>query len=441
MAPSDGTIGQDRVALPDWFVLLTLLFMVATEYKFRRRSLADSLGGSLDTMVMVEIGVYGLIAVAMAALHLRGSRPAKGTPVMVSLWVYAGVTAASSAYAPFPNLAMVRAGQLLVLVAFVQMLADRAEPGQFRVLGRAYVGLMVASIMVGLAYVAPTSRYQAGRFTWLHTHTVTAAAMMAIGLVIAVGLLTIPPAHGRRSWQSLALVVGALAIAGALFMTKTRGSMGGAVVGLFAYTVLRVSKQRRKGVVVLMGLGAAGLLYFGLPALEAYVTRGESTEGITTLSNRTTLWSIAYEQFQRKPIFGWGFTASRGLFFDAVQLGGAHNAFVNAAVDGGLIGLGAWLTYLGSLMVGLRRAWTRQPELRPQVSLLSALLIAMLVNSVTMEGIGSGSGASFLWLCLVGAWLEAARRDPVGFTARPFGAERRGAAHGTGAPRRRRAAA
>jgi O-antigen ligase len=441
MAPGYDTTDDERVALPDWFVLLALLFMVATEYKFRRRSLADSLGGSLDTMVMVEIAVYGLIAVTMAALHLRGERPAKGTPVTVALWVYAGVAAASSVYAPFPSLAMVRAGQLLVLVAFVQMLADRAEPGQFRVLGRAYVGLMVASIMIGLAYVAPTSRYQAGRFTWLHTHTVTAAAMMAIGLVITVGLLTIPPSNGRRSWQTIALIVAAIAIAVALFMTKTRGSLGGAVLGLFTYTVLSVSRQRRKGVVVLMGAGAAGLLYFGLPALEAYITRGESTEGITTLSNRTTLWSVAYEQFQRKPIFGWGFTASRGLFFDAVQLGGAHNAFVNAAVDGGVIGLGAWLAFLASLMVGLRRAWTRQPELRPQVSLLSALLVTMLVNSVTMEGIGSGSGASFLWLCLVGAWLEAARRDPSGLTPRPFGGERRGAVHGTGPPRRTQAAA
>jgi O-antigen ligase len=265
--------------------------------------------------------------------------------------------------------------------------------------------------------------------------------MMAIGLVITVGLLTIPPSNGRRSWQTIALIVAAIAIAVALFMTKTRGSLGGAVLGLFTYTVLSVSRQRRKGVVVLMGAGAAGLLYFGLPALEAYITRGESTEGITTLSNRTTLWSVAYEQFQRKPIFGWGFTASRGLFFDAVQLGGAHNAFVNAAVDGGVIGLGAWLAFLASLMVGLRRAWTRQPELRPQVSLLSALLVTMLVNSVTMEGIGSGSGASFLWLCLVGAWLEAARRDPSGLTPRPFGGERRGAVHGTGPPRRTQAAA
>jgi O-antigen ligase len=431
----------DRVALPDWFVLLALLFMVATEYKFRRRSLEDSLSGSLDTMVIVEIAAYGLVAVVMAAGHLRGSRPARGTPFVVALWVYAGVTAASSVYAIFPSLAMVRAGQLLVMVAFVQMLADRAEPGQFRVLARTYVGLMFASIMIGLAYVAPTSRYQAGRFTWLHTHTVTAAAMLGIGLVLTVGLSTIRPMRPRPNWQTLGLVLAAVAIAMALFMTKTRGSLGGAVVGVLTYTVLRVSKRRRKGVIVLLATGTAGLLYFGLPALEYFITRGEPTEGITTLSNRTTLWSVAYEQFQRKPIFGWGFTASRGLFFDAVQLGGAHNAFVNAAVDGGLIGLGTWLAVLVVLIVGLRQVWVRKPEQRPQVALLAALMMTMLVNSITMEGIGSGSGSSFLWLCLIGAWLEVIRREPVVVTPRPFGREPRGPARGIDAPSPRQAAA
>lgn len=434
LRPPEGAARGPR--LPDWFILIALAFMIASEYKFRRRSLADSLGGSLDIMVLAEIAVYGVAVLIMAAQHVKWGRPARPSIPMVVLWVYGGVMAASALYAPFPNLAMVRAGQLLIMIAYAQVLADRAEPHQFRHLARWYVGLMIVSIMVGLAYVAPTSRYQAGRFTWVHTHTVTAASMLAIGLVLAVGLLTIPP-PGPRPRQATALLVGCIVvITAALFMTKTRGSIGGALVGLLVYTVLRVSSRRRPGVVTLLTIGVGGLLYFTLPVIEEFITRGEPTEGVTTLSNRTELWSVAWVEFQRKPLFGWGLTASRGLFFDAVQLGGAHNAFVNAAVDGGLIGLTAWLAVLVVAMVWMRRTWVRLPATRPQLAVCAAILATMVVNGITMEGLGSGAGASFLTLCILIAWVQTLQRTGDDPFMAPFGQESTGAPSGN-APRRR----
>ena len=109
LSPPGGAARGPR--LPDWFILIALAFMIASEYKFRRRSLADSLGGSLDIMVLAEIAVYGVAVLIMAAQHVKWGRPARPSIPMVVLWVYGGVMAASALYAPFPNLAMVRAGQ------------------------------------------------------------------------------------------------------------------------------------------------------------------------------------------------------------------------------------------------------------------------------------------------------------------------------------------
>lgn len=396
---------DNRSAIPDWVVLLGLVMIIASDYKFRRRTLGDSLGGSLDIMVVLEIALYSGVGVALAAQHLRWDRPARATPLMVSLWVYGGILASSAIYAPFPNLAVVRAAQLLLIIAFAQVLADRAAPLQFRHFSRWFVGLMAVSILVGIAYVAPVSRYQQGRFTWLHVHTVTAASLLAVGVILGVGLLTSRPPVPRERWVTLMLVGCVGAMSGALFMTKTRGSIGGVVVGLMVYTVLRVSARRRWGVVMLMGAGLGGMLYFTLPVVENYISRGEPPASVTTLSNRTELWSIAWQDFLEKPIFGWGLTASRGLFFDAVQLGGAHNAFVNALVDGGLIGFIAWMTVLVMLAVTMYGTWKRHPSTRPQVAVCAAVLVTMLVNGITMEGLGSGAGQVFVLLCVIIAWV------------------------------------
>lgn len=419
-ALSDGVTltNEEGARLPNWFVLLGLVLIVASDYKFRRRTLGDSLSGSLDLMVLLEIGLFGLVGLAMAFQHLRFGRPPRASALMTALWVYAGILAASAIYAPFPTLAMVRAAQLLLIVAFAHLIGDRATPAQFRVFFRWFVGLMIVSIGIGLAYVAPTSNYQDGRFTWLHVHTVTAGSLLCVGLLLAVGLLTIAPDEPRRRRATAALVVCVAVILAALIMTKTRGSLGGAAAGLMVFAVLRVPRQRRTGSVVLMGSALVGILYFTLPYVESFLTRGESVQSVETLSNRTELWSVAWVDFQHKPLFGWGLTASRGLFFDAVQLGGAHNAIVNVSVDGGLFGLTAWLVFLAVLVMTMRRTWKQWPATQPQIALAAAMLVTLFVNGLTMEGIGSGAGGVFILLCILSAWVLSIQRaqPPIGRT-------------------------
>ncbi|HTO01328.1 MAG TPA: hypothetical protein VL068_11695, partial [Microthrixaceae bacterium] len=211
---------EDRTALQDWIILLAIAMMVASDYKFRRRGLADSLGGTIDMAILFELAIYGIAGVVLVASHIKYGQRTRASGLMAALWVYGTILAISAVYAPFPSLAMVRGGQLILIIALTQVLADRAEPGQFRILCRVYVGLMIASIAIGIAYVAPTSSYQAGRFTWLHTHTVTAASMLAIGLIISVGLLTDRPPQRRSPVQSMALVASILAIGVALLMTQ-----------------------------------------------------------------------------------------------------------------------------------------------------------------------------------------------------------------------------
>jgi O-antigen ligase len=194
---------------------------------------------------------------------------------------------------------------------------------------------------------------------------------------------------------------------GALIATKTRGSLAGALIGVAVISVLRIPRRERLPVAVVGLLGLGVTLMLAINPLIEYVTRGESVESLETLSNRTTLWTIAFDFFGQKPVFGWGITASRGLFFEQVNLGGAHNALVNVLVDGGLVGTGLWVGLIVAILAGIHRLGPQEPDSK----LLYGLVATMLVNSMTTEGLGSGSGVSAMWLFLVGAWVGVLQRE------------------------------
>ena len=99
---------------------------------------------------------------------------------------------------------------------------------------------------------------------------------------------------------------------------------------------------------------------------------------------------------------------SRGIFYDKVGLGGAHNAFVNVLVDGGLIGAGLWLCFVIAVGWGIRRL---QKVGHRDAPMLAGMLAALMVNGLTVEGVDSGIGMSALWMLLVGAWVGVLQRE------------------------------
>ncbi|MEI2655114.1 MAG: O-antigen ligase family protein [Microthrixaceae bacterium] len=137
-------------------------------------------------------------------------------------------------------------------------------------------------------------------------------------------------------------------------------------------------------------------------------SRGESTESITTLSNRTLLWDIAFQLVGERPLTGYGLTASRGVFFEAIHLGGAHNAFVNVLVDGGIVAAGLWLGVIVTIGIAIRNAARRRDV---DTALLAGLLVTLMVNGLTTEGVGSGSGVSALWLFILAGWVGVMQRE------------------------------
>lgn len=418
-APAPEAPVATRAASPNkWLWLIPLIAIVATEYKFRRRDIDEALGGSLDLMILAELAVYGLIGI-WAFWRLAPKAP-RLTPLTVVMWGYILTTAASSLYSTFALLALARAIQLVIIGAAVHALAVDGRVVHLVRLVHAWIILMTVSIFIGLAYVAPTTGPQVGRFTWLFVHSVSAGSMLALSIPMLFGLWL---AAGRYPVPWPRSVYGALFAFQLVFLmlTRTRGSIGGCVIAL-AVMAWVWSGQRAKPQLVLGSLIACGatLLAFSGPIIT-FLTRGESAEKIGTFNRRTEIWSLAWESFLSRPLHGLGFTSAKGVFFDETGLGGAHNALINVMIDAGLIGLLWWFALLGAVAIAIARLG-RSARADDTISgatgsaradhiVLVGMLVASLINSITTEGLGAGVNVSAIWLYLMVAWICVVRRE------------------------------
>lgn len=407
-----------------WLWLIPLLAIVATEYKFRRRAIDDALGGSIDLMIIAELGVYGLIGL-WALWRLAPTRP-RLTSLTVIMWGYILTTAVSAIYSAFPLLALARSVQLLILGAVVHVIATDGRIHHLTKLIHAWIALLTASILIGLAYVAPTTGPQEGRFTWLYVHSVSAGSMLALSVPMLFGLWL----ASSRGSSTIVLpwarwIYGALLAVHFVFLlaTRTRGSIGGCFIAV-AIMAWIWTGQKAKSQLVLGSLvaGGASLLAFGGPVLE-FLTRGESAESIGTFNRRTEIWSLAWDSFMARPLHGLGFTSAKGVFFDETGLGGAHNALINVMIDVGVAGLIWWTALLLGVGVAIRSlsAAVRDGRLvdgaigsaRADHLVLLGMFTASIINSVTTEGLGAGVNVSAIWLYLMVAWICVVRREGV----------------------------
>jgi O-antigen ligase len=281
-------------------------------------------------------------------------------------------------------------------------------------LAQSYLALVSASVIFGFVVkFPPFSPRQAGRFTWLYVHPVIAGAILAIAFTLSVAYTALRRPVPGLELMPRPLTAAMAALTGvALVLTQTRGSIAaGTVAALVAIIITRPRVRWAEAVLTIATLGSLIALAGGALIIQ-YLQRGESVQELSTLSNRTVLWSLAWHDFLRRPLFGYGFTASRGLFYDEVKLGGAHNALINVMIDAGVIGLVAWAAFLICTIQAARRVYMRRAT-RADGSIVGAVLVCLVVNSVTTEGLGSGVSVSAIWLYLVAAWLVVVRREPA----------------------------
>lgn len=131
---------------------------------------------------------------------------------------------------------------------------------------------------------------------------------------------------------------------------------------------------------------------------------------LATLTGRTQIWDITLQAWRENVLFGWGpevWGAERRLHFLMFHVGHAHNQVVQTLGEAGLVGLALLLVYLGALLYAALHRFVATR------GLVLALLILMLVRCITeapMRVEGLLSWATFLHLLLLVLACHALRQ-------------------------------
>lgn len=405
----------------NWFAVCALLLLVATDYKFRVRDVSSSVSGHADAAIYLEVLAYGGVLGYLLITRGRAPRIGRIPAPMFALTTYVVVMATSILETPYRSLAGVRLTEMVILLVLVATVVADGERDHLHRFAHGFMVLVALSVIFGKVHPMPRFRLQGDRFTWLRIHPVVAGVYVGLATIIALTYLiesrssrSVRPGPRWSPWRYGAL----LAICGGgLLGTKTRGAVVGALVGAAVIVVLR---RRGRDRLQLLGFGALVIIAVGLASLGAitsYFVRGETVASLSTLNDRTNLWSLAWDSIKQKPMYGWGLEASRDIFLDSTGLGGGHNAVINVAVDLGAVGMLAWLAVL---VVGVATVWrcrARVLGIPTDRTLLLAIVAFLLSDGMFYEGVGATSNIASITLFIVIGWsvlLGRANRVAVG---------------------------
>ncbi|MGH9432798.1 MAG: O-antigen ligase family protein [Terriglobia bacterium] len=174
------------------------------------------------------------------------------------------------------------------------------------------------------------------------------------------------------------------------------GGKTGIVAAMFSGTAFYLlQKKFRPAIGLLIGFVLVGLpLYLFTPFggyLQRYMQSGEAS----TFTGRTPLWQVAISGIFQRPVLGHGFAASQFMANQLVDLPfaatNAHNGFLEALYNNGLVGLILILLILGYTARNLWKA-AKEPSDLPGYPQLAAGLIAVFLD-LLINGMVAGSFA------------------------------------------------
>ncbi|WP_200625969.1 O-antigen ligase family protein [Pseudomonas sp. LAM2023] len=213
--------------------------------------------------------------------------------------------------------------------------------------------------------------------------SVTTGQAIVLGYVmsVAIGLFLFVQGYVRRPWQRL---MGALLLAAGLFAPLSRGPWIGAMVIVVVFVALGKGALRRLAL-----LAAAGML--ALPLLTAVPGGDKVLDLLPYIGNvdkdnityRERLMDNAWIVIQRNPLFGsfdFRNTPEMQSMIQGEGIIDIVNTYINVALRVGLVGLGLFLAFFASVLLGLRKAMRSFPDKDDERRQLGRALLATLAG-------------------------------------------------------------
>ena len=378
-----------------------LVLVAAT--KFRHRDATASLSGEADNQVILELGLYALLAVALVVIWW--SRRVRLRPVGRMervLLLYVVVAAASSFWSAAPLLTLCRSLQLgtlaLAALLFVRLLTpDRvllsmSTPLTLYVVASASLALLFPAAAGGMVEDGVS------RFSWFAVHPISAGTLAGIA-ALGLCLRLLAGERNRPGHPRLWLWLLITALIGIAVLTRSRGPLiafAGALT--FGFLLRRTSAAASALLASAMLVAAILIGNSDTPLLEllsnwsahpgalgSLLFRGQGADAVVGFSGRLRLWSEAIPLFLEQPWLGSGFQGSRAELLDLASWSGhAHNGVLQSLLDLGLLGSILLFSAFASIfVVGPLRSPVIPPRVRFTRLMVLALGMFEILNAVS----------------------------------------------------------
>lgn len=197
-------------------------------------------------------------------------------------------------------------------------------------------------------------------------------------------------------WARLAMNLTAVVL---LILSQSKTAWAAALVVLALLVVAGWDRRRKFALIGACSVGALAILAFFAPD-PTTVVEESPVPHVTTLTGRTDIWELGIERWRRAPLIGQGTDVFREIARETGQpwAGQAHNSYVAALAEHGLIGLAATLAYVG--VIG--RLCFRHAGATRNVSL--AFLALLLARTMTETPLNRATWEELTLLSLLLAW-------------------------------------
>lgn len=270
----------------------------------------------------------------------------------------------------------------LLLTVMVQVVVASVDPWHLRGALLAFVVVYAAVVAVSLVYGEEVDGGQFMRNAGFGGNPNAWSTIVLLGLGPAVAVC-----DNQRSWAwRLAVpVVLVLAVMGVLSTVSRSGLLVMAAVSPFLLVILWRRKALLMGAAAIALVVAPAVTDFGSVSerLDSFVDE-EEREMDGSLRERAIVVAYAWEIFQDYPLFGVG-TGSFRREVEAASSGhvhhSSHNTYMGTLAEQGIVGLTAYLVFLGFMLYFALVAYLRQPApafRRVSVGLGSSIVVFVL---------------------------------------------------------------
>jgi O-antigen ligase len=431
-------VGVFLLLRPRIALIFSFFLVMLAETRFRSRDPNALISGDIDAQIVFELILYAVILL-FTLLNMGSSRLQHAKPTLIEriLFGYVMIAIISSFWSYDPRITAVRGIQLLILYSLC-FLAVRVLGSQrvLRILTGTVIFYVLICSLISLSIPWPSIRPRGvERFSWFSVHPILAASYTGTAVVFIIAEALFAPGSWRRRIMGLPLWLYIIPLGLILLATRSRGAL---IAVVLAGSVLLVRKYVNPWIAgfvgsitfalytTSLGLGlysarTAGDLLDDQHPLIAFVLRQQSAEDFLSVSGRAELWHSVYAMFLDRPIFGYGYNASRNLLLKVLPWAGdAHNAFAETLLGLGIAGTAlVWFalgrTLLSSLLQTSRMA---SPTAWPQASILGILLFSLL-NSFVGASFGGVPGYEVL-LFFATVFAHEGLRTAPGQSQRPW---------------------